>query len=224
MQQKGSLKGRFIFEHLWDAFGSWSAIDSGAFFFVDFSKAFNSVSHAFTCAFFELLHVPSEYVNILLMLLKAPIALIIRGGVHLSTLIHRTSGVRQGCPLPPTIFAMLISPMVTKLQTLFVDVNVLLYVDDLIIIFGSPQKTASLLHECWAVMEQFQHITGLNVNPKKSAILTLGIWTVAALRDLASVPLPVQKCYKYLGVKLGNVSPSEAYNIALQKALGTMPC
>ena len=52
IQQKGSLKGRFIFEHLWEAFGSWSAIDSGAFTFIDFSKAFDSVSHVFAQTFF----------------------------------------------------------------------------------------------------------------------------------------------------------------------------
>ena len=155
LQQKGSLKGRFIFEHLWDAFGSWSAMDSGAFTFVDFSKAFHSVSHAFARAFFGLLHLPSEYVNILLMLLKAPIALIIHGGVHLSSVIRPTSGVRQGSRLSLTIFAMPISPIVTKLQTLSLDITI----------------------------------------------------------------LPVQKWYKYLGVKLGNVSPSEAYNPALQKPL-----
>ena len=39
VQQKGSQKGRFICEHLWDALGSWSAIDTGAFTSIDFSKA-----------------------------------------------------------------------------------------------------------------------------------------------------------------------------------------
>ena len=69
-------------------------------------------------------------------------------------------------------------------------------------------------------MEDFQSVTGLHVNSKKSAILTLGIWTVAALQRLSTVPLLIQKWYKYLGVKLGSVSPSKAYNPALRKALG----
>ena len=114
---------------------------------------------------------------------------------------------------------MLISPI--KLQTLSCDIIALLYVDHLLIIIsGSPKRTAALLVLCWGVMTEFQDITGLRVNLKKSAILKLGIWTVSALQTLAMVPLPIQKWCKYLGVKLGDVSPSDAYTPAMQKALG----
>ena len=221
IQQKGSLKGRFIFEHLWEAFGSWSAIDSGAFTFIDFSKAFDSVSHVFAQTFFEMLCIPEPYVTILIQLFRASIALVIHGSVQPESLIQPTSGVRQGCPLSPTLFAMLISPIITKMQSLSVEVTVLLYVDDLLIIIsGSPEHTASLLRRCWEVMTEFQVITGLKVNPSKSAILVLGAWSGAAVQTVAMVPLPIKKWYKYLGVKLGDISPYEAYQPALQKAIG----
>ena len=130
--------------------------------------------------FFELMCLPPEYVNVILQL-KAPIALIIHGGGHLSSLIHPTSGVRQGCPLSPTIFAMVISPIISKLHSLSCEVTVLLYLDDLLIIAsGLPGKTASLLHQCWTAMKEFQTITGLHVNSKKSAILVLGNWQLDA--------------------------------------------
>ena len=116
---------------------------------------------------------------------------------------------------------MLISPIITKMQSLSVEVTVLLYVDDLVIIIsGSPEHTASLLRRCWEVMTEFQVITGLKVNPSKSAILILGAWSAAAIQTVALVPLPIKKWYKYLGVKLGDVSPYEAYQPALQKAIG----
>ena len=114
--------------------------------------------------------------------------------VQLESLIQPTSGVKQGCPLSPTLFAMLISPIITKMQSLSVEVTVLLYVDDLLIIIsGSPEHTASLLRRCWEVMTEFQVITGLKVNPSKSAILILGAWSGAAVQTAAMVPLPIKK-------------------------------
>ena len=107
------------------------------------------------------------------------------------------------------------------MQSLSVEVTILLYVDDLLIIIsGSPEHTASLLRRCWGVMTEFQVITGLEVNPSKSAILVLGAWSGAAVQTVATVPLPIKKWYKYLGVKLGDISPYEAYQPALQKATG----
>ena len=72
LQRKGPLKGRYIFEHLWDAFGSWSAIGCGAFTFIKFSKTFDSLTHVFSHTFFELMCLPPEYVNILIELSTAP--------------------------------------------------------------------------------------------------------------------------------------------------------
>ena len=69
-------------------------------------------------------------------------------------------------------------------------------------------------------MTEFQVITGLKVNPSKSPMLILGAWSPAAIQTVALVPLPIKKWYKYLGVKLGDVSPYEAYQPALQKAIG----
>ena len=96
-----------------------------------------------------MLCIPEPYSTILIQLVRASIALVIHGSVQLDSFIQPTSGVRQGCPLSPTLFAMLISPVITKMQSLSVEVTVLLYVDDLLIIIsGSREHTASLLRRC----------------------------------------------------------------------------
>ena len=71
------------------------------------------------------------------------------------------SGVRQGCPLSPTLSLMLISPIVRKQQQVSGHVTVLLYVDDLLIIIsGNLDFVVATLQECWMDMLHFQNVTG----------------------------------------------------------------
>ena len=93
-QQKGFIKGRFMYDHLYDAFGSWHDMHEGCFLFIDFAKAYDSVTHQFAATFFKLLSFPPDLVTLLLNLFKSPMALIINGGVCLTSLIWQTSGIR----------------------------------------------------------------------------------------------------------------------------------
>ena len=112
----GCIKGRFIFDHLWDAFGSWHSMLEGLLFLTDFSKAYNSATHTYCSIFFSLMGLPMEHVTLLLLLSKALMTILLHCEIHLNKFIHPQSGVRQGCPWSPTLFAMLISPLVHKLQ------------------------------------------------------------------------------------------------------------
>ena len=219
--QKGFIKGRFIFQHLWEAAGTWSALPNGLFCPIDFRKAFDSVTHDYCIAFFELMGIPPQYIVILIQLFRAPMAPIIHGGVQLESLIHPTSGVRQGCPLSPSIFSLLVCPVAERIKGLSDSVIVLLYADDLLIIFkGFPKFVARLMQLALEELSQFQLHGGLEVNAGKSALMTVGLWSSEDLLLLAPLGLPVKQSYTYLGVVLGNVTPEESYAPALQKALG----
>ena len=52
MQQRGFIKGRYIFDSLWQAFSSWSKEKQALYCPIDFGKAFDSVSHECAEAFF----------------------------------------------------------------------------------------------------------------------------------------------------------------------------
>ena len=78
-QQRGFIKGRYIQTTLWDAFSTWSALPEGLFCPIDFRKAFDSVTHAYASAFFELLSLPPTHVRLLLALFSAPIVPLIKG-------------------------------------------------------------------------------------------------------------------------------------------------
>ena len=224
VHQKGFIKGRCIFDHLWNAFGSWSAMQEGLFCPIDFRKAYDSVAHSYAQAFFTHMCLPTEMIQLLMLLFKAPMALIVHGTVMLHEIITPTSGIRQGCPLSPSLFAVLISPISTYLMELSPTVTVLLYADDLLIIIrDAPLQAALALRSCIEVMKMFSQFCGLQINHDKGAILIVGPWETSEQELLDATGINVQTAYTYLGVKLGYVAPEEAFAPALQKALGRAP-
>ena len=125
------------------------------------------------------------------------------------------SGVRQGCPLSPSIFAMLISPLAQKLMSISDNVQVLLYADDLLI-----ENAVYIFLLVWGSVRAFSRYLGLHVNYKKSAVLLKGQWPEALKLQLLSTGLKFQDTYKYLGIEFGNVTSEQAFSPVLQKALG----
>ena len=220
-QHKGFIKGRLMQDHLFNAFGSWHDMENGYFLFIDFAKAFDSVTHQFAATFFTRMALPPELISLIFALFRSPMALVINGGVCLADLKRPTSGIRQGCPLSPALFAMLVSPIVQKILPAVPNVTVLLYADDLLIIFtGSPQSCALDVGLCSDILQDFTFHVSLEVNPDKSALVLKGAWSEFDKSCLASHGWPIKDRYKYLGVFLGDISPQEAYASALARATG----
>ena len=96
LQQKGCVKRRFIiiFDHLWDAFGSWHCMSGGLFCFIGFSKAYDSITHFCYITPFTLMGLPW---NILPFCYcgskpKSPCFSFLYGEVERDTRIHPTHG------------------------------------------------------------------------------------------------------------------------------------
>ena len=211
-QQKGFIRGRYMYDHLYDAFGGWSDLKEGCFLFVDFSKAYDSVTHQFASSFLTALCLPPELVSLLLNLFKSPMALIVNGGVCLSSLIWPKSGIRQGCSLSPILFAMLVSPIIGRLNSISPHILVLFYADDsLVIIRDSQSNCTPHLSNINSALKEFEFIVGLSVNKDKSAILLKGYWQEMHKAAASSTGYRIQSKYKYLGVLLGDILASEAF-------------
>mmetsp|Transcript_112900 Transcript_112900/g.196005 ORF Transcript_112900/g.196005 Transcript_112900/m.196005 type:complete len:167 (-) Transcript_112900:345-845(-) len=133
----------------------------------------------------------------------------------------RLLGVRQGCPLSPTLFAMLISPIIQRLQGISTHITVLLYGDDLlIIIHDTPSASERHMVAVKAERDTFSGTTGLSLNSSKSGILVKGSWVPVLVLSLRIMKIPVKNRCKYPDVFIGHISPEVAYDPALQKALG----
>ena len=221
IQQRGFIRGRSIFTNLWHTFGSWNSPGDALFCPIDFKKAFDSVSHEYTRTFLNLMQLPDSLISLCLLLFTAPICVLVRDHIYTDHKILPRSGVRQGCPFSPTIFAMLISPIIHKLMDLSEHVQVLLYADDLIIIIEcDPATGARVFLLVWSRVQEFSTITGLYTNLDKSNILLKGHWDPIHRVQLLSTGLRVVDKYKYLGIVLGATTAEEAYGPALRKATG----
>ena len=218
IQQRGFIRGRSIFTNLWHTFGSWSSPGDALFCPIDFKKAFDSVSHEYTRTFLNLMQLPDSLISLCLLLFTAPICVLVRDHIYSDHKILPRSGVRQGCPFSPSVFAMLISPIIHKLMDLSVHVQVLLYADDLIIIIDcDPTTGVRVFLLVWSRIQEFSEVTGLYTNLDKSNILLKGQWDPVHRVQLLSTGLRIVEKYKYLGIVLGATTAEEAYGPALRK-------
>ena len=123
-----------------------------------------------------MLFLPDDMVTLILNLFQAPIILLIQGQVRTDKCFHLRSGVRQGCPLSPTLFATMISPLAHELTEASPLITVSLYADDLLIIIKCPLDMAiPLITVALHIIQVFTNHSGLHINHTKSALLLKGV-------------------------------------------------
>ena len=103
-EQKAFIKGRFIFDHIWNARGALQAMQEGVMIPIDFSKAYDSIQHNYMVAFFLRIALPIPLIALLMALFKAPFLFGVARGVVKDVHVHPQSGVKQGDPLSPAIY------------------------------------------------------------------------------------------------------------------------
>ena len=112
-------------------------MDSGLFAPVDFAEAFDSVSHVYASAFFRKRGLLPGHTRMLLFLFQAPLRLILPAGICQGHDFCPNSGVRHGYPLSPLVlFALLIWPIIQPLHAVACPVRVVVYADDVMLVFS----------------------------------------------------------------------------------------
>ena len=153
--------------------------NKGLIMFVDFEKAFDSVNHDYMFKALEQYNFGKDLIQWIKLLYANAQSCVTNNG-HMSKFFQINRGTRQGCPLSPYIFNIMIEILSHLLRQnkdiqgfkLFdKHVKLTAYADDVTIFMDGTQK--DLATTC-SVLDSFNKISGLKVNYEKSAILRIG--------------------------------------------------
>eukprot|EP00253_Pinus_taeda_P035296 PITA_35296 len=177
---------------------------------IDLSKAFDRVSWLYIKMILIHIGFPLALINWIMACITSPtFSILINGSA--SHFFHSEKGLRQGCPLSPLLFLLVIEALSrliisTKREGTIRGLKItdvcflthLLFVDDVLILLdGSVQDTTSFTH----ILELFSKATGMEVNRSKSTITSVGTTTNEALVARQAFPYttqPLDRGLKYL--------------------------
>ncbi len=179
--------------------------------FLDLRKAYDVIDRSLLWSSLLNLGLPPSFVTVLKSLYKNTITRVQYGNITSDT-IHVESGVRQGCPLSPTLFNLFIAGLVRELEgsgrgvTLGeVIIPALFFADDMVLLAQSESELETLLQ----LVGNFATDNGLAFNGPKSSILVSTtrerrrkVWTLhnAPIFESDQAEVNESDDYKYLGL------------------------
>ena len=169
--------------------------------FVDFCKAFDSVSHDAIFKLLDRLGFALDYQNIIKSLFHNAYCYTDQ---NKTTTITFSSGVKQGCPLSPLLFIMVADVLIDMLDKV-TGADIKFYADDAAVGAKNLVPKLSLIKDCFDV---FGAHTGLVLNPSKSAVIATGGRTDLRkkLDEIGWGDIVISPNIKYLGVFMGHAT------------------
>ena len=152
---------------------------------IDAEKVFDKIQHPFMIKTLQRMGIEDTYLNIVKAIYDKPMANIILNGEKLKGFSLR-SGTRQGCPLSPLLFNIVLEVLATAIRE-EKEVKCSLSADDLILYMESPKETIRKLLE---IISEFSKIAGYKINIQKSlAFLYANNEKLEKLRNQPHSPL-----------------------------------
>ena len=142
--------------------------------FVDFRKAFDTVPRARLMRRLQAIGVPTELIWGIMALYRS-VTGHVRTPEGISDRVHSTIGVKQGCPLSPTLFGIYVDEVSDYIdregdrgaQLAGTWIPLLLYADDIVLISDSPEGMQRQLD----ALHSFAEDSGLSVNLGKTKVM-----------------------------------------------------
>ena len=145
---------------------------------MDAEKAFDKIQHPFMIKTLSLMikekaEIEGTYLNIIKAIYDKPTANIILNGEKLKTFPLK-SGTRQGCPLSPLLFNIVLEILATAIreekeikgvQIGKEEVKLSLLVDDMILYIENPKDSTRKLLE---LINEYSKVAGYKINTQKS--------------------------------------------------------
>ena len=140
---------------------------------IDAEKAFDKIQHPFMIQTLQKVGIEGTYLNIIKVIYDKPTANIIINGENLKPFPLR-SGIRQGCPLSPLLYHIVLEVLATAIQDKKEikgiqirkeEVKLSLFADDMILYIENPKDSTRKLRE---LINELGKVAGYKINAKKS--------------------------------------------------------
>ena len=161
--------------------------------------AFDNLSHAGLISALTRLGLPTKYVTLIKDIYTNP-TFTVRDNMHYSKTLPQGSGIRQGCPLSPFLFSILMTVMMHDCRMhsddFANDMQELLYADDTLLIGSQPEQIQKYMN---AVAEEGRRY-GLILNLSKLEMMQINCDII--IRDAEGNAIQKKDSLKYLGALL----------------------
>ena len=132
---------------------------------IDEEKTFDKVQHPFMIKTLQKTDREGPYLNIVKAIHDKPTANIIVNGEKLKTFSLR-SGRRQGCPLSPLLFNIVLKVLATAIREekgiqIRKEVKLSLFADDMILYIKNPKDS---IRNFLQIISEFSKVTGYKIN------------------------------------------------------------
>ena len=175
---------------------------------LDAEKVFDRIQHAFMIKTLQKVGIEGTYLNIIKAIYDKPTANIILNGEKLKTFPLR-SGTRQGCPLSPLLFNIVLEVVATAIreekeikgiQIGKEEVKLSLFADDKILYIENPKDATRKLQE---LINEFGKVAGHKINAQKSLAFLYTNDKKSEREIKETLPFTTAtKRIKYLGINL----------------------
>ena len=145
---------------------------------IDAEKAFDKIQHPFMTKTLQKTCIEGTYLNIVKAIYDEPTANIILNGEKLKA-FPLISGTRQGCPLSPLLFNIVLEVLATAIreekeikgiQIRKKEVKFSLFEDDMIVYIENPKDS---IRKLLGLIGEFSKIVGYKINTQKIICITI---------------------------------------------------
>jgi hypothetical protein len=209
IMQQGFLQGRSMLSNIVDidfeAMRVSLQYKAGAIVLFDFRAAFPSVSHTYIMKVLHHLGFPKTALALVTALYNQNRCLISCHG-SLYPGFDVKAGIRQGCPLSPLLFAVVVDMLLRRLAAFLPDAVCRAFADDTAVVLQDLRGVAGILN---SVFTEFGHISGLRLNLPKTVVIPLWPESLPEIRTRFLTDFPewegvaVTSWSKYLGYATG---------------------
>eukprot|EP00924_Labyrinthula_sp_SR-Ha-C_P015962 augustus_masked-scaffold_4-processed-gene-14.53-mRNA-1 protein AED:1.00 eAED:1.00 QI:0/0/0/0/1/1/2/0/1120 len=142
--------------------------------FIDFAKAFDSISHKFMKLALEEHHVPKKLIKLIATLYDKTKVFVSDSGEK-SSLVNIKKGVLQGDSLSPSIFILCLDSIMKRIKNNTLQGTSLhnqtfryfAFADDLVIVTRNDEEITSFVTQ----LQNLQQLTGLKINVSKTKVM-----------------------------------------------------